>query len=122
MITKEITYTDFNGNKRTEKFYFNLSKAEITEMELGETGGMSQKLERIVESQDNKEIVAIFKEIILKAYGEKSEDGRRFMKSKERAKAFEETEAYSVLFMELVQNEDAAAAFINGIIPQDVRP
>lgn len=118
MLKRTIKYTDFDGNERTEDFYFNLSKAEVTEMELGVTGGMTQLLNRIVAEQDSKKIIETFKEIILKAYGEKSPDGKRFMKSKEITDSFVSTEAYSELFMELATSSEAAAAFVNGILPK----
>jgi nitrogen regulatory protein PII len=117
MLKKTITYTDYDGNQRTEDFYFNLSKAEVTEMELSAQGGLSKMLEKIIASQDSKRIMEIFKDIILKAYGEKSGDGKRFIKNQELRDAFVQTEAYSELFMELATNADSAAAFINGIIP-----
>ena len=117
MIKKTIKYTDYNGVERVEDFYFNLSKAEITEMELSVEGGMSKMLEDIVKSNNNKEIVGIFKELILKAYGEKSEDGKRYIKSKELTEGFAQTEAFSELFVELALNEDKAAEFVNGIVP-----
>lgn len=120
MIKKTINYVDYNGTERTEDFYFNLSKAEVSEMELSVDGGLSQMLERIVASKDNKEIIRMFKKIILKAYGEKSADGKRFVKSEELATAFSQTEAYSELFMELATNEDKAAEFVNGIIPHNL--
>jgi len=117
MLKKTITYEDYDGNKRTEDFYFNLSKAEIMEMELSISGGMTQMLNRIVAEQDGEKIIKTFKEIILKAYGEKSPDGKRFVKSEELSTAFSQTEAFSQLFMELATDADAAAKFVNGIIP-----
>lgn len=120
MITKTITYTDYNGTERTEKFHFNLNKAEIMEMEMSETGGLAEKIQKIVDSQDSKEIFKLFKDIILKAYGEKSDDGKRFIKDEKLSNAFSQTEAYSILFMELATDADAAANFVNGIIPSDV--
>ena len=117
MLKKTITYTDYDGNTRTEDYYFNLSKAEVIEMELGTTGGMQKMLERIVAEQDTKKITEIFKTIILKAYGEKSADGKRFIKSEELSTAFSQTEAYTELFMELFQDADKAAAFFTGILP-----
>lgn len=117
MLKKTITYTDYDGNTRTEDFYFNLNKAEIAEMELSTNGGMEKMLTQIVNSQDGKRIMEVFKGIILKAYGVKTADGKRFEKSEEISKAFEQTEAYSELFMELVTDAEKAAAFINGIIP-----
>lgn len=120
MLKKTITYTDYNGTERTEDFYFNLSKAEIMEMEMGTTGGLAEMIQRIVAAQDAPAIIKIFKDLVLKAYGEKSADGKRFVKSEELASAFSQTEAYSILFMELATDADAAAKFVNGIVPADV--
>jgi hypothetical protein len=120
MLKKTIKYTDYDGNERTEDFYFNLSKAEVMEMEMGTNGGMEKMMAKIVAEQDSKRIVETFKEIIVKSYGEKSLDGKHFVKSKELADKFTQTEAYSELFMELATNANAAAVFINGIIPQGV--
>jgi len=117
MLKKTITYVDYDGNERTEDFYFNLSKAEIAEMELSAEGGLTKLIERIVAAQDGKKIVEIFKDLILRAYGEKSPDGKRFIKSPELRDAFAQTEAYSELFMELATNVDASTAFVNGIVP-----
>jgi hypothetical protein len=120
MLKKTITYTDYNGAERTENFYFNLTETEIMEMELGTVGGYAEMVQRIVDAKDGPEIMRIFKELILKSYGEKSADGRRFVKSKEISEAFTQTQAYSVLFMELISDQtgEVAAAFVNGIIPQ----
>lgn len=120
MLKKTITYVDYNGNERTEDFYFNLSKAEIMEMEMSTSGGLAEMIQRIVAAQDAPAIISIFKKLVLKAYGEKSPDGKRFVKSDEIAAAFSQTEAYSQLFMELATDADAAAAFINGVVPADV--
>ena len=118
MLKKTITYTDFDNKSRTEDFYFNLTKAEITEMEMATEGGLAKRLEKIIQEQKMDQIIAEFKDIIRRSYGEKSPDGRRFIKSKELCDAFEQTEAYSELFMELATNAEAAAEFVNGIIPQ----
>ena len=120
MLKKTVTYVDYNGVERTEDFYFNLSKAEVAEMEMSVDGGYSKMLEQLVASKDNVQIVNLFKQMVLKAYGEKSPDGRRFIKSKELSEAFSQTEAYSEIFMELALNEDAAAAFVNGIMPANL--
>lgn len=117
MLKKTFTYTDYNGVERTEDHYFNLSKAELMEMELSTTGGLAEMINNIVAAQDAPAIVKIFKELVLKAYGKKSPDGRRFIKSQELADEFSQTEAYSQLFMELATDADAAAKFVNGIVP-----
>ena len=118
MLKKTITYTDYDNNERTEDFYFNLTKAEIAEMEMSQEGGLVKLIEKIVAEQDVARIIEIFKELILNAYGEKSADGRRFIKSKELSEKFSHTEAYSDLFMELATSADAATDFVNGIIPK----
>ena len=120
MLKKTITYTDYNGGERTEDFYFNLKKSEIMEMEMSTDGGLSEMIKKIVATKDIPSLMSIFKEFILKAYGEKSPDGKRFIKSKELSESFEQTEAYSELFMELATSDKAAAEFINGLVPPDV--
>ena len=120
MLKKTITYADYNGSELTEDFYFNLSKAEIMEMEMGTTGGLAEMITKIVAAQDAPAIIKVFKDLILRAYGEKSADGKRFIKSNELSTAFSQTEAYSQLFMELATDAEAAAAFVNGIIPADM--
>lgn len=120
MLKKTITYTDYNGVERTEDFYFNLTKAEIAEMEMSTSGGLAEMIQKIVAAQDAPTIIKIFKDLVLKAYGEKSPDGKRFIKSEELATAFSQTEAYSILFMELATNDEAASDFVNGIIPSNI--
>jgi hypothetical protein len=117
VLKKTITYTDFNGEEVSEDFFFHLSKAELVELELSHQGGLSAALEKIVASEDGKSIIAEFKNIILGAYGQKSLDGRRFVKNATIREEFESSEAYSTLFMELVTDAGAASEFINGIIP-----
>ena len=121
MLKKIITYTDYNGVERTEPFYFNLSKAELMEMELGVTGGMTEMLNKIIAAKDSPSLMKTFKEMIMKAYGVKSDDGKRLIKSEELSIAFTQTEAYSVLFMELITDDKAAADFVNGIIPNEIQ-
>ena len=120
MLKKPIKYTDYNGNERNENFYFYLSKAELMEMELMEVGGMQNLIQLIIEKQDIPKIMASLKTLILKAYGEKSADGRQFIKSEELSRAFSQTEAYSNLYMELLTDANAASAFFNAIVPEDV--
>lgn len=120
MLKKTIKYTDYNGVERTEDFYFNLNKAEIMEMQLTTVGGLDAYLKKIVSAQDMPTLMRIFKDLVLKSYGVKSDDGRRFIKNDQLREEFEQTEAYSILYMELSTDADAAAAFVNGIIPADV--
>lgn len=120
MLKETITYTDYNGVERTEDHYFNLSKAELMEMEMSTTGGLAEMIQRVVAAQDAPAIIGVFKKLILKAYGEKSPDGKRFIKSEEISTAFSQTEAYTELFMKLATDADAAARFINGIVPAEL--
>ena len=117
MLKKTIKYEDYNGVKREENFYFNLSKVELTEMEFGTEGGYADMVEKIVKAMDQPAILRVFKDLILKSYGEKSADGKRFVKSPEISLAFSQTEAYNELFMELMSDTDAAIKFFNGILP-----
>lgn len=121
MITKTITFTDYNGVERTEDFYFNLTKAEAMKMQMGTVGGLAEMIQEITAKQDVPKIMKVFETIILKSYGEKSPDGRRFIKNDNLSKEFSETEAYSELFMELCTDADAAAKFINGVLPAELQ-
>jgi hypothetical protein len=120
MLKLTKTYTDYNGVSRTEDFYFNLSESELMEMEMGTNGGFAAMVQAIVAAQDVPALIKIFKEILLKSYGEKSADGKRFIKSEELSTAFSQTEAYNQLFMELATDDKKAADFINGIVPKNV--
>lgn len=122
MLKKVITYVDYDGKERTETFYFNLSKAEIAEMEMSTEGGLVKQIQNIIDAQDGKRIIEIFKQIVLNSYGEKSPDGKRFIKSQELREAFSQTEAYSNLFIELATNAEEATAFVNGIVPEVLKP
>lgn len=118
MLKKTITYKDYNDVERTEDFYFNLNKAELIEMETGKTGGMTHYIEQISQLQDQVEMIKIMKTIVIDSYGEKSLDGKRFVKNKELKEGFQQTEAYSIIFMELATDGEKAAEFINGIMPK----
>lgn len=120
MITKTVTYVDYFGTKRTEDFYFHFNKAELLEMEMRHEGGFSARVNRIVNANSHSELVQIMKQFVLEAYGVKSEDGRRFMKSDEIRRSLVECPAYSIIFMELATDDKAAAEFINGVTPDDM--
>ena len=117
MLKETITFVDYNGVERTEDFYFNLTNAEVTEMEMSTSGGLAEMINRVVAAQDAPAIIKIFKDLILKAYGIKSPDGTRFIKSDDISTEFSQTEAYSQLFMKLATDADAASRFVNGIVP-----
>jgi hypothetical protein len=115
-----MTYTDYNGVERTEDLYFNLTKAEVMEMEMSTKGGLAEMIQRIIAAQDQPAIIKIFKDLIIRSYGVKSPDGKRFIKNQEVVDEFVQTEAFSDLFMELATNADKAAEFINGVVPADM--
>lgn len=123
MYIKEITYEDYNGQKVSEKFYFNFTKAELATMNLEQEGGLQNYIERITNERDTPKLIKLFQDLILKAYGVKSDDGKKFIKVKDGhklAEDFMQTEAYSVYFMTLVQDDKEATNFINGCIPKEV--
>ena len=120
MYVKEIEYTDFNGVARKEKFYFNLTKAEILDMELGKTGGLTEYIQKILEAQDTPAIMSLFKSLLLKSYGVKSDDGR-FVKNDQIRAEFEQTQAFSDLYMLLALDDGEASKFVNAIVPADMK-
>lgn len=122
MLIQTITYTDYDGVERTEEFRFNLTRAEITEMEYTYPGGLAEEMERVLKSNDRNKLFILFKDIIAKSYGEKSQDGRRFMKSPEISQAFFETPAYDQLYMKITTDAHFAAEFVKGILPLDTVP
>lgn len=118
MYVKPITYTDYDGVQHTDKFYFNISKAELIEMDASETGGLTKRLQEIVDANETADIFKRVKSIILKAYGCKSPDGKRFIKSPEMSQEFEQTEAYSELIMEFMQNPKSFEEFMRHTLPK----
>lgn len=120
MLKKRITYTDYDGVSRTEDFYFHINKYELTKMTYSHDGGLDKKLARITDAQDNKQILQEFEDLIRLSYGVKSDDGKRFVKSPELTEEFLQTNAFEVLFMELMGDPKAAANFVNAIIPSDL--
>lgn len=120
MLKKTVTYTDFDGVSHTEDFYFNLTEAEILEMNYSTYGGLDKMIEKIIATNDTPKIVSMFKELVLASYGEKSPDGKRFIKNDAVREAFSQTQAYSDIFMELSTDEQAAADFVNGIVPEKI--
>ena len=120
MLKREITFEDFNGLTCTETFYFNLSKSEILSLEASEVGGFKASIEKIIETEDAKGLIEQFQSLILMAYGEKSDDGKRFLKNEEIKEAFRQSPAYDILFMELATNDKLAADFMLGIMPKDL--
>lgn len=123
MHKEVITFTDYNGVERTESFYFNMNEAELIEMQYGTAGGLDQTIKKIIETKDQGALIKIFKKLVLDAYGEKSDDGRRFIKEvngRRLSDDFKETPAYPILFMKLSSDDEAAAKFMNEIIPSDV--
>ena len=120
MLKKTITYTDYDGLERTEEFRFNLTKAELMEMDLTTVGTFSKLMQKIIDEKDMVRLAKYFKELILKSYGVKSDDGKRFIKSPELSEAFSQTEAYSELYMELLGNSEYAVKFIQQVMPKDL--
>ena len=118
MLKKTITYVDYNGTERKEDFYFNLTETEFTKITIKTPGGLGAHIDRIIKNNDGPAILDLFDSFVLGAYGEKSEDGRRFIKSKEISEAFSQTEAYNVLFEELATNEKACVDFIKALLPK----
>lgn len=120
MLVQREKYIDFDGNEREENFYFNFTEAELAEMELSINGGLKNEIQRIIDSQDQTEVIKIFKSLLLKAYGVKSPDGKRFIKDEKLTKEFEQTNAYSQMFMRLAFDDEEAANWINAVVPNSI--
>ena len=121
MIKKTVTYTDYNGVVRTEPFYFHFTQAEILDMEMSTEGGFAERIQRIIDAKDQTSLLKVIKKFVLDAYGVKSEDGRRFIKSQEVKEAFVECPAYSEIYMELLTDDEVAAEFVNKVVPDDMQ-
>ena len=121
MLKKTITFDDLDGNPVTEDFYFNLTAADLAEMEMSREGGLKEHLKKLIETNNGEVIISTFKDIIIKSVGRRSEDGRRFLKSQDITDEFLQTDAYSVMFMELVTDANAAVLFVNAVVPRSLR-
>ena len=117
MYAKKITYDGYNGDTFTETFYFNLTEAEIAEMELEVPGGLTALIEKIVAAKDLPSLTKAFKDILFRSYGVKSPDGKRFIKNQEVLDEFTQSDAYNKLFMELLTDDRAGSEFVKGVIP-----
>ena len=120
MLKKTITYTDYDGMERTEDFWFNLSKTELTKLDAELPGGLLGVLRKIIDKKDRKALVDFIETLILRSYGEKTLDGKRFVKTPEMAEEFMQTPAYDELFMSILSDTDSQTNFINGVIPQSM--
>lgn len=116
MLAEKIKYVDLDGQELEETFYFNLSKAEMVELELI-YGGLEDYMNRLVQDRNTAELVKFYKAFILKAYGERGVDRKRFIKSQELRDKFEQTDAFSELFCKLTLDIDYAKRFLMGILP-----
>ena len=120
MLKRTIKYEDFDGNEQEELFYFNISKPELIALEVDHPKGFGAWMEEVMKAKDNKTLMEQFKRIVLLAYGEKSEDGRNFVKNDELKAKFESSAAYISLFTELAMDDNAAAEFLLGVLPKDM--
>ena len=120
MIKKTVTYKDLNGKERTETFYFHYFESEIMDMEMSAEGGLAERIQRIIDAKDQASLLKVIKKFVFDAYGIKSDDGRRFIKSQEVKDAFVECPAYSKIYMELLTNDELAAEFVNKVVPEDM--
>lgn len=120
MIKKTVTYKDLNGKERTETFYFHYFESEIMDMEMSEEGGLAERIQRIIDAKDQASLLKVIKKFVVDAYGIKSDDGRRFIKSQEVKDAFIQCPAYSKIYMELLTNDELAAEFVNQVVPEDM--
>ncbi len=120
MLKRQISFEDFNGNEATEVFYFNISKPELIELEVEYSEGFGAMIQSVVDAKDNKALIKAFKDIVLMAYGQKSVDGKRFIKTEQLREEFSQTAAYSALFMELAMDDNAAVIFLRGVLPKDM--
>ncbi len=119
MIKQTVTYIDYDGTQRTEDKYFHMTKRELIKWETESgSGGMDKFIEKIIETEDRKTLIEMFDDLILRAYGEKSIDGRSFVKTPELRKEFEDSACYDQLFMDLIQDTDKLTTFVNGLIPE----
>ena len=121
MLRKEVKYKDFDGNDRKDVLWFHLNEVEITEMDLETSGGLVKYMESIIDTNDVNQLIAIFKDLLIRSYGERSMDGKHFYKDDKIRNEFVSSAAYPVLYMEMVSDADKAVEFINGIVPSNIR-
>jgi hypothetical protein len=121
MLRKEVEYKDFDGNDRKDVLWFHLNEVEITEMDLETSGGLVKYMESIIDTNDVNQLITIFKDLLIRSYGERSMDGKHFYKDDKIRNEFVSSAAYPVLYMEMVSDADKTVEFINGIVPSNIR-
>lgn len=121
MLRKEVEYKDFDGNDRKDILWFHLNEVEITEMDLETSGGIVKYMESIIDTKDVNRLITIFKDLLIRSYGERSMDGKHFYKDDKIRNEFVSSAAYPVLYMEMVSDANKAVEFINGIVPSNIR-
>lgn len=120
MLKKEVSYVDYDGNKVTETLYFNMTKTEIAAMQVRMDGKFIDYLQDLVKGNKIERLFHIFKDIVLDSYGKKSDDGRRFVKSKELRDDFEASIPFDNMMMEMLQDPDKQSQFVRAILPPDM--
>lgn len=125
MLTQVYEYTDYLGRKRKSTVRFNFDESELAEMALSDEGGLDEWIDRIISSSSVQEIVNIVKGVILKAYGERTDDGL-FIKEDPitgapLSRKFKASAIFPIVFMDVCFDAKKAAAFISGCIPESMR-
>lgn len=118
MITKTISYKNYNDLQVTRVFYFNWTIDEIAEWELSTPGGVQNWMDGIVKARSNETVMAIFRKVVGSSIGERTDDGEGFVKSKKARKQFIGSRAYDAMLIEFMENADRFANFFNELLPE----
>jgi hypothetical protein len=121
MFPRTITWKDpFTQKEVSREFWFGITPAEIAEMKLAHRKDLSEYLDAIIEAQDNRELILLYKALIEEGVGVREE--ARFLKARDYPdvhKDFFATGAYNQLFVDLLQSGDQGVKFLTDMFPME---
>lgn len=125
LIKQTVTAEDFDGNSHTQTLWFHLNKTDVLALQRKLPRGiedtiatLANKKREDVTDEDTWTLYDFFKLLMDSSYGRKSADGLHFEKSEEILHEFQSSIFYDECLLGLVQKEEKAIAFFNGIFPK----
>ena len=114
-----VQYQNFDGDLETEDLYFHLNIKELQEMENWDVP-LTKRIAKLTKTEDGKEAFELMRDIVEAAYGERSADGKRFVKNPEVLKNFTQGLAYDEVIISFIDGTTDLGKFVEGLLPKKV--